>query len=936
VTPERWRQLTAAFHAAVARKAGERGAVLDHMCGPDSALRADVEALLAAHADPSRAISLDVLPQLPPGTPFGPYRIEALVGAGGMGQVYSATDTRLRRTVAIKVLMPDLSADPAFGARFEREAQLLASLNHPNIAAIYGVETVDGVQALVLEFVEGATLADRLARGRRVPLTEALGLARQIASALEAAHERGIVHRDLKPSNITITPAGTVKVLDFGIARMMQSDGGLSATTGDTRTGVILGTPAYMSPEQARGQTADKRSDIWAFGCVLYEMLTGKGAFAAETASDSMARVIEHEPDWTALPADVPPPIRRLLGRCLQKNAAERIHDAADVRIEIADALSSPAPTGRTVVVTSRRERVALAALAVGVLLAIVVPLLWGRAFRSTAPSAQALEFGVTFPNNYTPADGVAISPDGRQIAANVWSKSGNIWLYSFDGSQPRPLAGGELGSFPFWSPDSATVGFFQRDQIVTMSPAGGPVTRVAQITPGGTHGGATWNRDNVIVFSDGARLFRVAASGGSAPVQIRIPGVAGELRGPMFLPDGQHFVFCAEGRAGGSMKFAALDGGSVRNLGESQCPGAFAPPDHVLLLRAGSLLAQKLDLRRGILEGEPRVVAVGVNRGAAGPWPRLTMSASETGVLIFPAPRGGSGVGQLTWFNREGAVTGAIEARPGDDGENLNPQISPVNANLIAANRLDPQSGAWHVWLIDASRNNAASRLTTDTASDVDPLWSPDGKEILYFSDREGARALYRQAIAGGRAERVLDVGAFSDPIPSDWSTDGYVLFQQLQQSVWGFRLGDPVPKALADLQQAYAARRSPDGRWLAYSAVRGGQFELLVERFPGGSPRKQISTGGGAHPRWTNGGRELVYWAPPGGIMSNALTLTADDIVVGPTRTLVSQPVLSLIDARTHFDITRDGQKILVRQAAGPPSPGIRVIVNWMARLK
>ncbi len=814
MTPERWRQVTAVFHAARGREVDQRGAVLDQMCGRDSALRADVEALLAGHAEASRAISLDALPQLSVGTLFGPYRIEALVGAGGMGQVYAATDTRLRRTVAIKVLMPDLSADPAFAARFEREAQLLASLNHPNIAAIYGLEAADGVQALVLEFVEGPTLAEHVALVGRVPLTEALGLARQIASALEAAHERGIVHRDLKPSNIKLTPAGVVKVLDFGVARMTAVDAGPRITAGGTATGVILGTPAYMSPEQARGHTVDKRSDIWAFGCVLYEMLAGKGAFAAETASDSLAMLIERDPDWSALPSDLPGPIRRLVGRCLQKDPADRIHDAADARIEIVDALSMPAQSHEAAGGRRARKSLALVALTLAALGAVMVGVRWRSDARSSSASPTALEFGVTFPNNFTPAVGIAISPDGRQIAANVWAKSGNLWLYTFDGSQPTPLIGGENGSFPFWSTDSTTIGFFRSGQIVTMSPTGGQVTRVAQIKSHGLIGGATWNRDNVIVFADGHGLFRVSASSGSTPVEIPIVGISGVLSGPMFLPDGRHVVFCAERPGGGSMHLASLAGGAVTNLGESQCPGGFAPPDHVLFLREGALFAQKLDLDRLALEGKPHIVAQGVNRGAAGPWPELTVSASDTGVLALPTPRGGSSVGQLTWFNRDGKATGAIEARSGDDAENLNAVISPTNDSLIAANRLDAQTGTWHVWLIDGSRNNAATRLTTDAASDVDPVWSPDGKEILYASERDGARGFYRQAIAGGSPERVLDVSGFTDPIPSDWS-EGYLLFQQLQQSIWALRLGDRAPIRLADRQpQSYGPHLSPDGK--------------------------------------------------------------------------------------------------------------------------
>ena len=963
MTPERLRRIEQVFHDARDKRPADREAflastcagdpalrseveslldaaehrvVLDEIRGPDSQLRAHVAALIDRRAEDSQVMAPEPLPRLPNGTALGPYRIDTLVGAGGMGQVYAATDTRLHRRVAIKVLLTDLARHPAFTARFEREAQALAVLNHPGIAAIYGLETDGGVQALVLEFVEGSTLAEYLARVKRVPMTEALEFARQIAGALEAAHEHGIVHRDLKPSNIKITPGGTVKLLDFGVARIAEADAGPRTTLGQTDTGVILGTAAYMSPEQARGQTVDKRSDIWAFGCVLYEMLTGKGAFAADTASDSVAKLITHDPDWEALSADVPPAIRRLLGRCLQKNPADRLHDIADARIEVADALSA---TGRIAEIDGGRNR--SRTLATFVMATLVVATLalvfWLRATRRPGSfAAQPLEFGITFPNNFMPTDGIAISPDGRRLAANVWANSGNIWLHSFDGSQPKPLAGAENAAYPFWSPDSATIGFSQSNQLTTMSPAGGQVTRVARLPPGSVFSGATWNRSNVIVYSTGTALFRVPASGASEAAQILLPDFAGQARMPVFLPDGHHFLVCQDGGAVGSLKLASLDGGEVKTLGESQCPGGtFAPPDTVLFLRGGSLFAQTLDQRRLSLEGEPRVVASGINRGAVGPWPALTPSASDTGVLAIPTPRGGSSVGQLTWFNRAGATIGTIATADDGSSENLNAAISPTNDNLIAVNRLDQQTGAWHVWLIDGSRNNAASRLTTDSASDVDPVWSPDGAQILYRSDRNGGRALYRQPIASPTAERVLDVGELMDPISSDWSSDGYLLFQLLQQSIWRLRLGEHVPVRLAEGEsRSYGPHLSPNGNWLAYSAARAGKFELFVERFPQGSPRKQVSTSGGVHPRWTKGGSELVYWAPPGGIVANELALTDQDIGIGPTQVLVAQPVLTLIDARTHFDVTRNGQKILMRQPAGPPTPGVRVIVNWSAK--
>jgi hypothetical protein len=379
-------------------------------------------------------------------------------------------------------------------------------------------------------------------------------------------------------------------------------------------------------------------------------------------------------------------------------------------------------------------------------------------------------------------------------------------------------------------------------------------------------------------------------------------------------------------------MYLASLDDAQATALGSSACPGGFAPPDHVLFLRGGSIVAQRLDTPRFAIEGEAQVVASNVVRGSLGPWPVLTVSASDTGTLAFPAIRGGSSLGRLTWFDADDKVVGTIDPPSGDE-EFLNPAICPTNDNLVAAHRFDRQTDTWHIWLIDAARGNAASRLTSDAASDVDPAWSPDGREIVYASNRDGRRKFYRQPIAGGAPVEVLDVQQFNEPIPTDVGKDGRILFSDLQRSIWEFVPGASTPARLGSLQ-SYGAHMSPDGKWLAHSSSQGGPFEVYVERFAGGAPRKKISNG--SHPRWINGGKEIAYWTPPGGIFSTELDLTDDDIRIGRTRTLVGEPVLSLIDARTGYDITRDGRRILVRQQAGPPNPGIRVIVNWSADLK
>ena len=534
MTPERWRELTTIFHAAREREGAERAAYLDRACGGDAFLRAELESLLAAQgtlgAGPVPA------PQLSAGTMFGLYRVDELIGTGGMGQVYRATDTRLQRTVALKLLLPELTRDPGFSARFEREARLLASLNHPNVAAIYGFEQVDDVLALVLEYVDGQTLEQVIAgaRPKTSGIEQTLLIARQIALAFEAAHDKGIIHRDLKPSNVKITPAGIVKVLDFGIARVANEEMPHAETLAVTHAGAVIGTAAYMSPEQARGLRVDKRTDIWAFGCVLYEMLTGRRAFAGTTASDSLARVLEREPEWSALPASAPESILRLVKRCLQKDPADRLRDIADARLEIDEALARP---GAAVTAPVRRRSyvpLILTALAAAAF-ALVAAAIWWRP-RQPPPvetaAGQAMEFPIVFPNNAMPADGLAISPDGRQIVANVWINSGSLWIAPLDGSPPRPLTGGEGGSAPFWKPDSSTIGFFRGQlsdaaELVTISANGGPVTRVASL-PLGEEAGGSWNAKDVIVFSHSGKIFRVQATGGDP-----VPAAAVGRQGP-------------------------------------------------------------------------------------------------------------------------------------------------------------------------------------------------------------------------------------------------------------------------------------------------------------------------------------------------------------------------------------------------------------------
>ena len=934
MTPQRWRQVTELFHSAREREADDRRAFLDKVCAGDPSLRADVDALLAAEGTRfgETPLAIELLPQLSPGTTFGPYRVEALIGAGGMGQVYRATDTKLRRTVALKVLLSGLARDPDFESRFEQEAQLLAALNHPNIAAIYGTEDTDGVQALVLEFVDGSTLAERIARGP-LPIREALPIAHKVASALEAAHEHGIIHRDLKPANIKIAPDGTAKVLDFGIARVNAGGSSTAPTAAATRTGVVVGTPAYMSPEQARGKLVDKRTDIWALGCVLYEMLTGRGAFAAETESDTLARVIEREPEWSALPTDVPESIRRLLTRCLQKDPANRLHDIADARIELDDALTAPARRAAAAPTSGRGRWLWAAVIALATMGVATAWWALHRAAGSSGTPGLVRQFGIVFPDNHIPGFGVAVSPDGRFIAAGIFSTGAQLYLHSLETSETRLLAGTQRGTFPFWSADGSKLGFVTAGgQIRIISIRDGSISEVCPVQG---FNGATWGAQDNIVFASARKLLRVAAAGGT-PVPLSAAIDDGVPRAPQFLPDGRHFIVYLSKGASGLVLAGSIDSSSVTTVMEATAPAVFVPPNHLLFIRGTTLWAQDFDPERRVLNGHAAVVATKVSAGTAGGQQAFLSASSD--VLAFGTTLGGS-TGRLRWVEHD--VTMGEIAPPDDGEEYLNPALSP-DGKRVAVNHLDPNTGNWDVWVIDVDRG--PTRLTTNSARDADPVWSPDGEHVVFMSDRDPP-GLYEKRVGSSDPETLVQSLPDAVVVPGDWSPSPLAIFFSRfgrstpgPWSVWMQPLsGGSAPVKLIDPQFApYSPRLSPDGRWLAYTSFETGSDEIFVRSFPASGKVEQISHGGGAHPRWTKNGHELVYWVPPRGIDAVDFVSDGSTFHVSAPRTIVHTPVLEAIDGRPHYDITRDGTRVLMRQAAGPQGPGITVIVNWAERMK
>ena len=817
------------------------------------------------------------------GDRLGAYEVLSLIGAGGMGEVYRARDTRLKRDVAIKVLPDSFSQDPDRLARFQREAELLATLNHPNIGAVYGLEEGDGHKAIVLELVEGGTLADLIARGP-LPIDDALPIAKQIADALEAAHERGVVHRDLKPANINVAPDGHVKVLDFGLAKLLETSlaatGGLSMSptlsVHATYAGTILGTAAYMSPEQARGKPVDRRSDIWAFGCVLFEMLTGKQVFATgETVSDAVAAILRSEPDWAALPPDTPVGVRRLLRRCLTKDPHERLHDIADARLDIAEALVAPAGGATRALVSgqSRQNRGTRALAAALAILVAVLAVPATRYVRQLAPERVVTRLDVVVPSGL---DGIslALSPDGRQLAFVAATEAGlRLWLRKLDETAARPLPGTDGASYPFWAPDSRAVAFFADGKLKRTDLAGGAPQIIADA---GTGRGGTWSRDGTILFASANEigLMRVASTGGT-PVPVTTGGPP-QARWPQFLPDGRRFLFFklrSNMENGGGVYLGALDGGDPIRLTAADSAAVYAPPNRLLLVREGTLLAIPFDPARAAVTGDP--VAITQTVGANIAQGRAMVAVSNTGVMAYQS---GSGAQrrQLTWRDRAGRLLGTV-GQP-DDADIPSIALAP-DGRRIATSRT---AGTQDVWVIDVNRG-VPTRFTFNPGSDNAPAWSSDGQRVVFRSNRNGAYDLFEKPASGAGDEQPL-LATPDTKIAYDSSADGrFLLYGTLNARTGADILALPLTgdrKPFPVVQTSFAedsAQFSPDGQWIAYESNESGRFEIYAQAFPTANGKWQVSTGGGTYPRWHPGGKELFYVALDGRFM-------ATPVIVGP----------------------------------------------------
>jgi eukaryotic-like serine/threonine-protein kinase len=965
--PELWPRVEQLYHAALARDERDRSTFLRLVCGDDEALRREVESLLAYAKDAQGFLSAPALEAIAPayaeeprgllaGQRLGVYEIAAPIGAGGMGEVYRGRDTRLGRTVAIKVLPRVFTADADRRARFEREARLLASLSHPHIGAIYGLESHDGIDALVLEFLEGQTLAE-LQRKGPLQLLRVLAVARQIADALEAAHDKGIVHRDLKPANIGFTRDGIVKVLDFGLAkaRVDESAPDLTrsptVTIGATHEGVILGTAAYMSPEQARGLAVDKRSDIWAFGCVVFEMLTGRQVFGATTVSDTIVRILDREPEWQRLPDATPSSVRRLLRRCLEKDPARRLHDIADARIEIDDArepdeVSSDASRHATA------SRWLQAAAAAGVIAIVALALTLWRGAPEGAMDVARLT--VSLPQSHVLEKSrfapVALSPDGR-LLAYVASMSGGrtqLFLRPLDSLTARPVQATGGASTPFFSPDGRWLGFYADGGLMKVSVAGGAPLAISAVPPVWS---AAWGDDESIVFAttNDSGLWRVAATGGEA-VQLTMPAADESQHGyPQFLPSGSVLFSVRRGETW-HLAMVAAAGGQPRTLGNGRAVGEAAQylaGGHLVYAQSGGLVATPFDPSQGTLDqpAVPLLEQVESSRfGGA-----YFAIAPKAGTLAYVPAALDVGSRSLLRVDRDGRSTPLIETRAAYESPSFSPDGRRLAVTIASEHGSD-------VWIVDLARSTRI-RLTAGGRS-AWPVWSHDGARVAFQSAAPGpwnlfwkpvdgsadaqpllatrvsASAAWPAAVAGLLPGTLPTLSGAGPQFPSSWLPDGNALaFHERkpngERDIWTVTPGDePMPFLLTPFDER-SPRFSPDGRWLAYVSDESGRDDVYVQPFPGPGAKWLISTDGGVDPVWSRDGRELFYRA--GDRLMAAPVESEGDLSAGPARPLFEIRV-DAADSGPAYDVSPDGRSFVVpRSETAPPRGELHVVLNW-----
>ena len=883
------------------------------------------------------------------GTHLGPYEVVAAIGAGGMGQVYRARDKRLGRDVAIKVIAPSLAADPDRVRRFELEARAAAALNHPNILAVYDVGTHDGVPYVVSELLQGTTLRGVLKPGpsplaaRPLPMRKAVEIASQIARGLAAAHDRGIVHRDLKPENIFVTTDGVVKILDFGLAKLTESSSDeteAEAThAADTQPGLVLGTMGYMAPEQVRGLPVDHRADLFAFGAVLYEMLSGHRAFPGDTPADSMTAILEKSPaDLAQADRHVSPALSRLVDRCLEKTPAARFQSTRDLAFALEASQSASGVDTASNHAPERPRRTYRWPLVAGGLLVATLGLAWPAVqhLREAPGVAPVSRFEIATPP--TPdAFPFALSPDGRSLAfIAINEATPQIWIRSFDQVAARPVPATENAMGVFWSPDGRSIGFFADGKLKKIGLAGGAAQILAEAP---NPRGGTWNRNDIIVFAPATAgvLAKVSASaaGGAVSAVTRLEPSQTSHRWPQFLPDGRHFLFVSGVSGTAAIYRGSLDSAEITQIIEADAAAAYAA-GRLLYVSQGALLARLFNPDTGVLSGDPVPIAQPV--GVDGVLLRSAFTVSETGVLAHRLA--GAQRRQLVWADRTGRVTGTLGAL--DDTGLANPGIAPDGR--VAASR-NPQGNA-DVWIFDA--RGVPSRFTFNPAVDSQPLWSPDSRTIYFRSSRNGQYDLFQKPADMTTDERLLLKTDQSKSL-QDVSRDGRFLLYTSRHptngsDVWALPLtGDdkPFPVAQSPFDE-FQAQFSPDGRWIAYVSNESGANDVYVRTFPGEGGKRQISTGGGVAPRWGRDGSELFYLAPDRRLVAIPLRFGPDGRTVDPdpphalfaSRLGTGANIAPTgFDARPQYAVGRDGRFLLNIAAEQPAAPPIVVVLNWPA---
>src|SRR5262245_580055 len=970
VDKQRWRQVEILYYAALERESDERVAFLAETCAGDEELRREVEELLRYDGAAESFIKGNALafearrlepvelsqtgPQLLPGQHIGAYKILSLLAAGGMGVVYRAHDERLRRDVAIKVLPASFAHDADRLRRFRQEAQATSALNHPNIPTVYDIGTQDGAPFIVAELLEGEELRAQLESGA-LPVLRALEFAQQITAGLAAAHEKGIVHRDLKPENLFVTKDGRVKILDFGLAKLKPPQPGAVDTDAPTQKrltdpGVVMGTMGYMSPEQVRGQETDHRSDIFAFGVILYEMLSGERPFRGASAIEVMNAILKEEsPELGETNTKISPQLEKLVRRCLEKQPERRFQTAYDLCFAL-EALSAPSgarlePAG---VGPLRSFGQARLAWAVAVLFSLVtLGLTWAYFMRQPTADAPEIKFPIPPPEKSS-FDHIAVSPDGRWLAFTA-ATGGKVqlWLRAFNSAEAKSIAGTEGAIHPFWSPDSRFIGFFVPGKLKKIEISGGlPVT----LCDAGVPTGGAWSRDGVIIFSvlGGAGVSSVSSAGGEVTSVLRpdYNRQETEFIAECFLPDGRHFLFSnrsAQKEVRG-IYLASLDGGlNERLLGDAAnamyaASGSASGTDggYLLFEREGALMAQPFDAAQRRFTGDlfPVAARVGTALGSTGSTRRMNFSVSDTGILVFD-PLPDRQRNQLVWMDRGGRKTGSLD---GIDKVRMF-RISPDGKRFVVSR----YGSNVDLYLSNVTGENVTP-FTFAPRSDQFPVWSQDGSRIVWASNREGIFHLYEKAASGEGQDALLYRSDYFK-FPTDWSRDGrFILYRVInprtKYDVWVLPVGpqtvalSPFPILQTDANET-AATFSPDGQWIAYNSDESGRYEVYVKRFPGSDGKRMVSTGGGIGPLWRGDGKELFYHAADGKLMAAQVKVGASFEASMPAPLFEFRAGGNVITP--YYDVTRDGQRFLLSTIVEKePNAPLAVVVNWAAELK